>query len=95
MKTNELSTCFCTNKVDECREFYKINFSAKAIFDCGWYVNLSIGGNGPSIQFMRPQGDMPTFGGAGVMLNFKVAGGDGEDRAALKLGGYRDDGIGE
>jgi len=44
---------------------------------------------------MRPQGDMPTFGGAGVMLNFKVAGGDGEDRAALKLGGYRDDGIGE
>jgi uncharacterized glyoxalase superfamily protein PhnB len=72
MKTNELSTCFCTNDVDACREFYTQHFSAEAIFDCGWYVNLRIGADGPTIQFMQPQENMPVFGGVGVMLNFKV-----------------------
>ena len=72
MKTNELSTCFVTNDVDTCREFYQRYFSAKAIFDAGWYLNLRIAGDGPSIQFMQPQGDAPIFGGAGIMLNFNV-----------------------
>lgn len=73
MKTNELSACFCTNDVDACRKFYSKHFAAEPIFDCGWYVNLRIGENGPTIQFMQPQQDnMPIFGGAGVMLNFKV-----------------------
>lgn len=72
MKTNELSTCFCTDDVDACREFYTRYFSAKAIFDCGWYVNLCIDKNGSTIQFTQPQESMPTFGGAGVVLNFKV-----------------------
>jgi len=82
MKTDELSTCFCTDDVDACREFYTRHFSAKAIFDCGWYVNLSIGKDGPTIQFMQPQESMPTFGGAGVMLNFKV---DDVDAQYLRL----------
>ncbi len=72
MEIKELSTCFCTNDVDACRKFYIQHFSAEATFDCGWYVNLSIGGDGPTIQFMQPQENMPTFGGAGVMLNLKV-----------------------
>ena len=72
MKTNELSTCFCTNNLDGCREFYKQHFSAEAIFDCGWYVNLQIDRDGPTIQFIKPQEGMPIFGGAGVILNFKV-----------------------
>ena len=78
MKTNELSTCFITNDVDACREFYQRYFSAKPIFDAGWYVNLRIAGDGPSIQFMQPQGDMPAFGGTGIMLNFKVENVDAE-----------------
>ena len=72
MKTNELSTCFCTTEVDSCREFYKIHFSAKAVFDCGWYVILKINQDGPEINFIQPQEGMSTFAGAGVMLNFKV-----------------------
>ncbi len=72
MKTSELSTCFFTGDVDACREFYTQHFAAKAIFDCGWYVNLRFGKDGPTIQFMQPQENMPTFNGAGVMLNFKV-----------------------
>lgn len=72
MKTNELSTCFCTKNVDFCKAFYTRYFSAVPVFDCGWYVNLKIGGDGPSIQFMEPKEGMPVFGGSGIMLNFKV-----------------------
>lgn len=82
MKTNELSTCFCTDDVKTCLDFYRKHFAAKAIFDCGWYVNLRIGENGPAIQFMQPQENMPTFSGAGVMLNFKV---DDVDQEYLRL----------
>ena len=86
MKTNELSTCFCTNEVDACRDFYNQHFAAKAIFDCGWYVNLRIGEDGPTIQFMKPQDGMSTFSGAGVMLNFKVDDVDAEHTRLTKVG---------
>jgi len=72
MKTNELSTCFITKNVDACRSFYELYLSAKAVFDCGWYINLRIGGDGPSIQFMQPQDGMQEFSGKGIALNFKV-----------------------
>ena len=78
MKTNELSTCFCTADVQACKDFYQTYFSAKITFDCGWYVNMNINGDGPAIQFMEPQGEMPTYGGAGVILNFKVEDVDAE-----------------
>ena len=86
MKTIELSTCFITNEVDACREFYQHHFSAKAIFDAGWYVNLQIAGDGPSIQFMQPQDNMPTFSGSGIMLNFNVEDVDKEHARLTKAG---------
>jgi uncharacterized glyoxalase superfamily protein PhnB len=86
MKTNELSTCFCTNDVDKCREFYSQYFDAEAIFDCGWYINLRIGINGPTIQFMQPQENMPTFDGTGVTLNFKVDNVDAEYKRLTNAG---------
>ena len=86
MKTNELSTCFVTKDVDACRKYYEYHFSARAIFDAGWYVNLRIAGNGPSIQFMQPQADMPTFGGTGIMLNFKVDDVDAEHARLMEAG---------
>ncbi|WP_087019584.1 VOC family protein [Thaumasiovibrio subtropicus] len=72
MKTNHLSTCFCTSEVDACRDFYIQHFAAKAVFDCGWYVVLKIDGDGPEVCFIQPQGNMATFSGTGVMLNFEV-----------------------
>ena len=86
MITNELSTCFCTKDVETCREFYQRYFSARIIFDCGWYVNLRIGGDGPTIQFMQPQDGMPTFNGVGVMLNFKVDDVDTEHARLMEAG---------
>lgn len=86
MKTIELSTLFCTTKVDACREFYRQYFSAEAIFDCGWYVNLRIGKDGPTIQFMQPRENFPAFGGAGVLLNFKVDDVDAEHTRLIEAG---------
>ncbi|WP_062262247.1 VOC family protein [Endozoicomonas arenosclerae] len=79
MKTIQLSTCFCTDKVLPCREFYIRYFNARPVFDCGWYVTLKIGRDGPEISFIEPQQEaMPVFAGAGVMLNFKVINVDSE-----------------
>ena len=78
MKTNELTTCFCTTKVDECRDFYLQYFACKAIFDSGWYVTLKINQNGPEISFMQPQENLTVFGGSGVILNFRVEDVDSE-----------------
>jgi len=86
VKTKELSTCFIVKNVDVCRNFYQNYFAAKAVFDCGWYVDLRIGGDGPSMQFMQPQDDMPTFGGTGIMLNFKVDDVDTEHARLVEAG---------
>ena len=86
METKELSTCFIVKNVDVCRNFYQNYFAAKAVFDCGWYVDLRIGGYGPSIQFMQPQDNMPTFGGTGIMLNFKVDDVDTEHARLVEAG---------
>jgi len=86
MKTSELSTCFCTNDIDTCRKFYQDHFAAKVTFDCGWYLNLSIGGDGPTVQFMQPQDDTPLFTGDGVGLNFMVDDVDAEHARLTKAG---------
>ena len=86
MKTRELSTCFCTKDVDICRQFYQRYFNGKTIFDCGWYLNLSICGDGSCIQFMEPQDNMPTFEGTGVTLNFKVNDVDAEHARLMEAG---------
>jgi len=86
METLELSTCFVTTEVDACYEFYKNHFSAKEIFNCGWYINLQINGNGPSIQFMQPQESMSTFGGTGTILNFNVANVDAQYERLVQAG---------
>lgn len=85
MQTKELSTCFCTDKVDDCRDYYQKFFAAETVFDCGWYVTLKIGGqDGPEISFIQPQEGMPVFGGSGVMLNFKVDDVDSEHERLVK-----------
>lgn len=86
MNTRELSTCFVTKNVDACRDFYQRHLSAKAIFDCGWYLNLRIGGDGPSIQFMQPKEGMAEYCADGVMLNFRVDDVDAEHARLVSEG---------
>ena len=82
----ELSPCFVTKHVDACRDFYQRHFPAKAIFDCGWYLNLRIAEDGPSIQFMQPKEGMAEYRAEGVMLNFKVDDVDAEHARLLNEG---------
>ncbi|NTV05261.1 MAG: glyoxalase [Chlorobiaceae bacterium] len=86
MKTSELSPCFVTKDIDACRDFYLRHVSAKAVFDCGWYISLRIGRDGPSIQFIQPQEGMAEFNGQGVMLNFRVDNVDAEHARLLGAG---------
>lgn len=86
MKTEQLSMCFCTDRIEECRSFYVAYFGSQAVFDCGWYVTLRINHNGPEISFIQPQENMSIFGGAGVMLNFKVDDVDSEHLRLTRLG---------
>ena len=86
MKTIELSTCFCTDNVEDCKKYYQMYFAAKITFDCNWYVNMTINGDGPTIQFMEPQENMSSFGGTGVILNFKVDDVDAEYERLTEAG---------
>lgn len=86
MQTHELSTCFCTERISECRDFYIEHFSARLEFDCGWYISLRIGGDGPSLQFMTPQENSPQYEKNGVCLNFKVDDVDAEYQKLLDAG---------
>jgi uncharacterized glyoxalase superfamily protein PhnB len=80
MTYHELTACFCIPDVKACRDFYVDHFSAKVVFDCGWYLNLCLGGDGPAIQFMQPRDGMSTFQGSGVTLNLKVDDVDSEHK---------------
>ena len=86
MKPTELSACFCTPDVQACRDFYRKHFDATTVFDCGWYLNLRFGEDGPTLQFMEPLGEMPVFGGAGVTLNVKVEDVDAEHQRLVSEG---------
>ena len=86
MNTIELSTCFCTNNVTACKQFYQRYFSAKITFDCGWYLNMSIGEADATIQFMEPQGGMETYTGRGITLNFQVNDVDAEYKRLMDAG---------
>ncbi len=86
MNINQLSPCFCTKNISVCREFYQNYFAAKITFDCGWYLNMDIGTNGASIQFMEPQGEMPVFSGLGITLNFAVNDVDEEYQRLMNAG---------
>ena len=73
MIAKSITTVFTTDKVEESRDFYIMNFDAKVTFDCGWYVNLQFGNEEPRIQFMSPQQpDQELSSATGLMYNFEV-----------------------
>jgi uncharacterized glyoxalase superfamily protein PhnB len=78
MTPQALSTCITTDKIDQTRDFYVRHFAAKAVFDCGWYINLEFGGKSASLQFMSPQPGQALCNPAGMTYNFCVADVDAE-----------------
>lgn len=77
MKIHKASVTFTTSRLSETRRFYEEHFDAKAVFDCGWYVVLSLTGSeaGPEVCLMEPQDGAPEYKG-GVTLNLLVANAD-------------------
>ena len=67
MKISNISSCYCTDKLDACRIFYAKHFDAEINFDCGWYINLKIGES--SLQFMNPDFPAPQTDGQGISIN--------------------------
>lgn len=74
MNVKDLSVCFITTQIAECKEFYTKYFGATISFDAGWYLNLNLGKDREiSLTFMSPQSGRDTvFNGNGIMLNVKV-----------------------
>lgn len=85
MDFNDVSCSFSTEKVQETRDFYVKYLGARVIFDCGWYVNLELGGNVATIQFMSPQRpEHQLSSSAGLTYNFNVADVDAEYKRLAK-----------
>ena len=86
MLPSTLSPCITTDKVAESRDFYIKHFGAKVTFDCGWYLNLELGKETASLQFMAPQSDQPLCNPAGLTYNFQVADVDAEYQSLMASG---------
>ena len=86
MLPSTLSPCITTDKVAESRDFYIKHFRAKVTFDCGWYLNLELGKETTSLQFMAPQSDQPLCNPAGLTYNFQVADVDAEYQSLMASG---------
>ena len=73
MRAHTASPCLAVADVAPFRDFLVEQFGARVIFDCGWYVNLSLGEAGATLQFMTPPGAGARLDGlAGITLNFDV-----------------------
>lgn len=73
METTNLSVCFHTQKIVECKDFYVNNLDAVVTFDSEWYIVLHMDKQKQfSICFMTPQDESPLYEQAGVTLNFMV-----------------------
>ena len=65
------SPCIAITKIAETREFYLKHLGANVTFDCGWYINISLG-DSVTLQFVAPQEGQVPCNPAGLMYNFRV-----------------------
>jgi len=87
MIAKTVSPCIITENVSESRDFYVKFFNAEITFDCGWYVNLKLGNDSASLQFMSPQNpSQPVCNSAGLIYNFAVEDVDEEYEKLTKAG---------
>ncbi|MDU1903273.1 MAG: hypothetical protein E6772_00705 [Dysgonomonas sp.] len=71
MTLQDLSVCFHTKKVQECKDFYVKYFDAVVTFECDWYITVLFNKERMiTLQFMLPQFGEPLYGDGGATLNF-------------------------
>ena len=81
-----MSVCFKTHKVDECKEFYQKYFNGKITFDCGWYVSVALFESEYILNFMQPQGGEALFNGSGITINISLEDVDAQHDRLESLG---------
>lgn len=75
MILRDLSVCFHTERIVECRDWYVRLFDAVVTFECDWYLSLRLAGepNAFFLCFMAPRHDyVALYGERGVTLNLEV-----------------------
>ncbi|WP_207260405.1 VOC family protein [Desulfovibrio sp. Huiquan2017] len=55
------------------RTFYTTHLDGRLIFDCGWYIGLMFGENGPTLHFMQPHSPDHKLYQGGLTYNLKLA----------------------
>ena len=71
------------------RSFYTTRLNGRIIFDCGWYIGIEFGENGPTLHFMQPQSPDHRVYAGGLTYNLKLedaARVDEAHRKAVKAG---------
>ena len=69
MSLTAASPTVIVQDVGQAKEFYATHFNARVAFDCGWYISLEFGPNGPAVQFMQPQSEGQKQYQGGLTLN--------------------------
>lgn len=73
MELRDLSICFTTKKLKECRDFYTKYFDVDIPYDHSWYLSIRFKGKKKLyLSFMDPQNNEPVYGGGGVTINIWV-----------------------
>lgn len=73
MKIKDLSICFHTTKIEECKAFYTKYFNCSLVFDYEWYAVLAFPKKRHFLSFMIPQDDTASlFQEKGITLNLMV-----------------------
>lgn len=72
MRITTVSPAVLVPDVDRARDFYTTHFGGRVTFDCGWYVNMELGPDGPPIQFMQPQSPNQKEYRSGLTLNLRL-----------------------
>ncbi|WP_319584294.1 VOC family protein [uncultured Pseudodesulfovibrio sp.] len=81
MNPIDISATIVVEDLDKARAFYTTHLNGRLIFDCGWYIGLQFGENGPTLHFMQPQSpDQPLYQ-SGLTYNIKLHDADEVDTA--------------
>ncbi|WFS61504.1 VOC family protein [Pseudodesulfovibrio thermohalotolerans] len=85
MKPIEISPTITVKDLAPARSFYTTHLNGRLVFDCGWYIGLAFGENGPTLHFMQPQSPEHQPYSGGLTCNLKLGSASEVDKAHDRL----------
>ena len=87
MEIRDLSICFTTKKLKECKYFYTKYFNVDIAYDHSWYLSIRFKGRKKLyLSFMDPQSNEPIYKDGGVTINLWVKDVDAECQRLIDMG---------